>query len=209
MGRRDDDDAEAAEARLLARIPGDEAAFEAIYRRHVRRITAYAARRCATPEDVADVVAQTFVRLLRRAGTFDPGRGTVSSFLHALAASEVADHHRAGARRRRLDERVAGRTLLGDDDHTRLEQAIDARRDLADLEPALADLAPGEDAVLRLVAEGLSPAEAARRLDITPDAARARLARARRRVRDHPSRPPGAPAPRPSGAEAPRSQEVP
>jgi len=199
----DDDD-----ARLLRRIPGDEAAFEAIYRRHVRRITAYAARRCASPEDVADVVAQTFVRLLHRAGSFDPERGTVSSFLHTLAASEVADHHRAGARRRRLTDRVQGRALLGDDDHARLEQAIDARRDLADLEPALADLAPGEDAVLRLVAEGLTPAEAARSLAITPDAARARLARARRRVRDHPSRAPGAPAPRSQPADPAPSEEV-
>jgi RNA polymerase sigma factor (sigma-70 family) len=198
MGDPTDDD---TEARLMARVAVDEAAFEALYRRYVRRITAYATRRCATPDDVADVVAQTFVRLLHRSGTFDPERGTVSSFLHALAASEVADHHRAGARRRRLADRVAGRALLGEDEHARLEQTIDARRDLAALEPALADLAPGEDAVLRLVAEGLSPAEAARRLEISPDAARARLARARRRVRDHPSRPPG--------AAAPRSQEVP
>jgi RNA polymerase sigma factor (sigma-70 family) len=204
-----DGDREADEARLVARIPTDEAAFEAIYRRHVRRITAYAARRCTTPEDVADVVAQTFVRLLHRAGTFDPARGTVSSFLHALAASEVADLHRAGARRRRLADRVAGRALLGDDDHTRLEQALDARRTLAGLRPALADLAPGEDAVLRLVADGLSAADAGRSLDITPDAARARLARARRRVRDHPSRPPGAEAPRPTEADPARSQEVP
>ncbi|HEX7131556.1 MAG TPA: RNA polymerase sigma factor [Iamia sp.] len=205
MGDPTDDD---TEARLMARVAVDEAAFEALYRRYVRRITAYAARRCATPDDVADVVAQTFVRLLHRSGTFDPERGTVASFVHALAASEVADHHRAGARRRRLADRVAGRALLGEDDHARLEHAIDARRDLADLEPALADLAPGEEAVLRLVAEGLSPAEAARRLEITPDAARARLARARRRVRDHPSRPPGAPAPRPETADPACPEEV-
>jgi RNA polymerase sigma-70 factor (ECF subfamily) len=201
-------DIDAEDARLLGRIPGDEAAFEAIYRRHVRRITAYAARRCATPEDVADVVAQTFVRLLHRAATFDPERGTVSSFLHALAASEVADLHRAGARRRRLADRVRGRALLGEDDHARLEQAIDARRDLADLEPALADLAPGEDAVLRLVAEGMTAAEAARSLAITPDAARARLSRARRRLRDHPSRGSGAEAPRSTVADPARPEEV-
>jgi len=193
----------------MARVADDEAAFETLYRRYVRRITAYAARRCATPEDVADVVAQTFVRLLHRAGTFDPGRGTVSSFLHALAASEVADHHRAGARRRRLTDRVAGRALLGDDDITRLDDALDAHRSAAALAPALATLAPSEDAVLRLVAEGLSPAEAARSLAITPDAARARLARARRRVRDHVSHPPGAPAPRHDRADPAPSPEVP
>jgi len=204
-----DHDVETGEARLLARLADDEAAFEAIYRRYVRRITAYAARRCATPEDVADVVAQTFVRLLRRSSTFDPERGTVSSFVYALAASEVADHHRAGTRRRRLSDRVAGRALLGDDDHSRLERALDARREVAALEPALATLAPGEDAVLRLVADGLSPAEAARSLAITPDAARARLARARRRVRDHVSHPPGAPAPRPDRADPAPSEEVP
>ena len=196
MGERPDE-TEAAEARLLARLADDEAAFEAIYRRYVRRVTAYAARRCATPDDVADVVAQTFVRLLHRAATFDPERGPVVSFVYALAASEVADHHRGTARRQRLAGRVAGRALLTDDDIARLDEALDADRSAAALGPALATLAPSEDAVLRLVAEGLSPAEAARSLAITPDAARARLARARRRVRDHVSHPPGAPAPRP------------
>jgi len=203
------DDSDAAEARLLARLADDEVAFETIYRRYVRRVTAYAARRCATPDDVADVVAQTFVRLLRRAATFDAERGTVTSFVYALAASEVADHHRGTARRRRLAGRVAGRALLTDDDVTRLDEALDAHRSAAALAPALATLAPSEDAVLRLVAEGLSPAEAARALAITPDAARARLARARRRVRDHVSHPPGAPAPRSDQADPAPSAEVP
>lgn len=206
MGERSDDEVEAG---LMARAAHDEAAFEALYRRYVRRITAYAARRCATPEDVADVVAQTFVRLLHRSAAYDPDRGTVASFVYALAAREVADHHRARTRRRRLADRVAGRALLGDDDHARLEQVLDARRSASGLAPALAELAPGEDAVLRLVADGLTPAEAARRLAITPEAARARLARARRRVRDHLSRPPGAPAPRPALADPAPPEEVP
>jgi RNA polymerase sigma-70 factor (ECF subfamily) len=197
MGEHTDDQ---AEARLMSRVGDDEAAFEAIYRRYVRRITAYAARRCATPDDVADVVAQTFVRLLRRAGTFDPQRGTVASFVYALAASEVADHHRGAARRHRLTERIAGRALLGEDDVDRLHEALDAHRSAAELAPALATLAPGEGEVLRLVADGMSPAEAARTLAITPDAARARLARARRRVRDHASRSPGTPVLRSTAA---------
>lgn len=171
------------EATLMARLATDEVAFEAVYRRHVRSVTAYAARRCATPEDVADVVAQTFVRLLRQADRYDAERGTVVAFVHALAASEVGDQRRRHARRARLTERIAGRALLSPDDVARLEDAIDARQRADALAPALATLPAGEDAVLRLVAAGLTPSEAAGRLAISPDAARARLSRARRRLR--------------------------
>lgn len=192
------------EAALLARLATDEGAFEVVYRRYVRRVTGFAARRCGSPEDVADVVAQTFVRLLHQAHRYDPERGTVSSFVHALAASEVGDLRRRRARRDRLDRRVAGRSLLADDDVARLEEVIDARRRARAVEPALVDLPPGEDDVLRLVAAGLTPAEAAARLSISPAAARARLSRARRRVRGRLAVAPDAPASRP----LPRPEEA-
>lgn len=186
----------------MARLVDDESAFEALYRRYVRRISAFAASRGGSPEDVADIVAQTFVRLLRQSDRYDAERGTVASFVFALAASEVADHRRRTSRDRDLVERVRSRAPLTADDVSRLDDAIDAHRLAASLAPVLDELSPSEAEVLRLVASGLSTAEAARSLDITPNAARVRLARARRRVRDRLVPTPGAhAAPRPDVAD--------
>src|SRR6266508_4382278 len=125
------------DAALLSRAVGDFVALEALYRRYVRRVTAFAARRCATADDVADAVAETFDRLFRSAHRYDPDRGSVASFLFAIAESEVADQHRRVARQQALTARLRGRDLLDDDDVSRIETAIDASLSVTALEPAL------------------------------------------------------------------------
>lgn len=184
-------DSEATDADLMVRLATDEGAFEALYRRYVRRVTAYAARRCWCPEDVADAVAQTFVRVLRQVDQYDPDRGSVVSFIFTLAGSEVADVRRRDSRQRALLDRVEAPALLSPDDVSRLEEVIDARRAVSALAPALATLPLAEAEVVRLVADGLTPTEAARTLAISPNAARVRLAPARRRLRDHAAAAPG------------------
>jgi RNA polymerase sigma-70 factor (ECF subfamily) len=103
----------------------------------------------------------------------------------------VADQRRRAARQLALTTRLGdrarlrGHDLLDDDDIARIEAAIDAASSVAALTPALDALSAGEGDVLRLVADGLSPSEAAHELGITPNAARVRLARARRQIRSH------------------------
>lgn len=183
-----------SDSELLARAPDDVAALEQLYRRYVRRVAAFAARRATSPDDVADVVAQTFDRLLRSAHRYDPARGPVAAFVFAIASSEVADHYRRAARHQAVVARLAGRDLLDHDDVARIEAALDARSSIAALAEALDDLPESQGEVLRLVAAGLTPAEAADRLGITPNAARVRLAKARRHLRPEAS-PPGGPTP--------------
>ena len=178
-------DTTADDADLLDRALTDGAALEAFYRRYVRQVTGFAARRCASAADVADAVAETFDRLLRSARRYDPDRGPVASFVFAIAASTIADQHRRHARERSLVTRLRGRDLLDNDDVARIETAIDAAQALATLAPALAALPADQSEVLHLVADGLSPTEAARELGISPNAARIRLSRARSRVRTH------------------------
>lgn len=185
----------ADDAALLARAADDVDALEALYRRYVRRVAAFAARRCPSADDVADVVAGTFDRLLRYAHRYDAARGPVVAFVFAVAGSVIADQRRREARDRALVTRLSGRDLLDSDDVTRIEAAIDAALSVDELAPALECLTAGEGAVLQLVAAGLSPAEAAARLDITPNAARVRLARARQRVRSHAGIEAGTPVP--------------
>jgi RNA polymerase sigma factor (sigma-70 family) len=187
MGRSDAND----DADLLRRAADEHGALEELYRRYVRRVAGFAAQRCQSADDVADVVAETFDRLLRSAHRYDPDRGPVASFVFAIAESQVVDQRRRAARQQRLKARLVGRDLLDEDDVTRIDAALDAARSVAELEPVLATLSTGEDEVLRLVAEGLSPSEAARQLGITANTARVRLYRARRQVITHrsPTRP--------------------
>lgn len=89
-----------AGADLLAAADHDVAAFEAVYRRHVRRVTGFAASRCASAEDVADVVVQTFIRLLTAAGSYDPTRGDPAAYV--LGISPGAARTRLSRARRRV-----------------------------------------------------------------------------------------------------------
>lgn len=86
----------AGDAELLAAIPTDEAAFEAFYVRYFERVTAFAVRRCSCAADVADVVAQTFVRLLSAAPRYDPARAQPAAFVFGITANVVHELHRSG-----------------------------------------------------------------------------------------------------------------
>lgn len=167
---------------LLATAARDVAAFERLYRRYVGRVTAYAVTRCSTAADVGDVVAQTFVRLLRVGGRYDPDRGEPAAFVYAVAGSVVRDHYRGAEKQQALVHRLAGRDLLAADEIERLESAIDAARLAPAAEAALNTVTESEEEILRMVADGATPAEAALALGISPGAARGRLFRARRHV---------------------------
>src|SRR5436189_3863609 len=62
---------EPTDAQLLARLEHDREALRAFYLRHVGAVTRFLARRCRTPEDLADAVAQTFVELIGSASRYD------------------------------------------------------------------------------------------------------------------------------------------
>jgi RNA polymerase sigma factor (sigma-70 family) len=169
------------DATLLGRASADVEAFEEIYRRYVRRVTAFAVHHCRTPDDVADVVSDTFLTLLERCERYDPERGSVSTFVHSIARSKVLDHHRRARRLGRLAARAQGRRLLAPDDIARLEDALDAGHRLDALRIPMTQLSAREHQLLLLASAGLTPSEAARELGITPEAARTRLARVRRK----------------------------
>ena len=65
--------------------------FEAVDRENVRQVTAFFARRCRDPQQVADLTSQTFVEAIKSAGTYQ-GRGTPTAWLIAIARRVYADH---------------------------------------------------------------------------------------------------------------------
>ena len=82
-----------SDAELLGRSP-DPDAVEAFYRRHVDTVMRFAVRRCAGPEDVADLVSITFLEAIGAARTYDAKRGPARPWLLGIAARCLADHLR-------------------------------------------------------------------------------------------------------------------
>ncbi len=185
---------EKSDAVLLAAAASDQDAFDVFYRRHRELVLRFAVRRCATPDDVADVVAETFLAALRGASSYQPQFDTARPWLLGIARRVLLRRRRTFARRRRLMGRAAGTApRFAEDEHEAIDAAIDAARRRPLLAAAVAGLPAAEREVLELVAEAdLTPAEAARVLGLTPNAVRLRLSRARRRLRpqlDTPTQP--------------------
>ncbi|HKD96767.1 MAG TPA: sigma-70 family RNA polymerase sigma factor [Micromonosporaceae bacterium] len=174
-----------SDEQLLAAIAAGPGALPEFYRRHVAKVVGMGVRRFACPEDVADFTADVFVEVMTSASTFDPRRGRAVPWLYGVASHVAARMHRQRARDREAMLRLAGRDLLADDDHARVERRIDAARELRRVYQALHHLDAADRRLLELVAvDGLAPVDAADILGISRVALRVRLSRARRRLRE-------------------------
>lgn len=171
---------------LAAAAAGDGDAYAILFRRHVRAVTAYAARRCHNADEVADLVAETFLTALQAAHRYEPFLPTALPWLFGIERRVLFRQRRRTATRIKLTHKVAGslpRYAASEADA--IESAIDAHRLAPDIAVALDRLPDREREVLELVAyDGLTPKEAAFALGVTPNAVRLRLSRARRRMRE-------------------------
>ena len=164
---------------------GDGDAYGIFFRRHVRPITSYAVRRCNNSEEVADLVAETFMTALGAAGRYRPEMPTALPWLFGIARRVLYRQRRkaAGLVRLRVKAGNVYPRFHGSEEDA-ITSSIDAARQAPALAAALDRLPKGEREVLELVAfDGLSPSETAIVLDLTPNAARLRLSRARKRMR--------------------------
>ncbi len=177
---------EATDAELLeAASRGDPGAFALFFRRYASAVTLYGVRRCPDPEDVADLVADTFLIALQAAGRYIPESDTALPWLFGIARRVLARHRRRTAGAARLFIKASNtQVLFSPSEEDEVASAIDAARQGPALEEALTHLTLGEREVLELVAyDGLTPSEAALVLNLSANAARLRLSRARRHLR--------------------------
>jgi RNA polymerase sigma-70 factor (ECF subfamily) len=162
-------------------MPGqDETArrrrFEALYAQHHAQILGYALRRLDSPDEAADVLAETFLVAWRRLDAVPEGDRSCL-WLYGVARRVVANHRRGQHRRSQLADR--------------LREELAARLPLAQapgegtaLAVAFRSLSDDDRELLALQGwEGLAPAEIATVLGCSQNAARIRLHRARRRLR--------------------------
>lgn len=164
---------QAADASLLERFLtcSDEAAFEALVRRHGPMVLGVCRRVLGNPEDAEDAFQATFLVLAKKAASVR-NRGVLSNWLYGVAHRTALHARRAVMRRRQKEACVMPPQSAGAD-------AWDGLREVLDLE--LARLPDKYRAVLVLCdLEGKTRREAARQLGLPEGTLASRLASARR-----------------------------
>ncbi len=169
---------------LIARAKaGDRAAFDDLVRATYSRVHGLALRLTGNEHDADDVVQDTYVRAYRGLRKFR-GDARFSTWLHRITANSASTL--MGRRQRHRHDDIdavidlADRREANDPEYLLQNDAVGVRlrRALENLPERLRNVV-----VLRDI-HGLSHREIAERLDISEAAAKVRLHRARRRLRD-------------------------
>ena len=178
----EDPPAPAGTARAGPRAPSRLDRFEEVYRREFGAVAAYFARRCQSPQLIADLTADTFVAAIRSFADFE--RQRLSSRAWAIGlARRVYGRYRGSDPRCERDP-ASLRLLLDRAEERELMWRIEVERSSRELLERL-DRMPrlDRDAVELVEICGLDAEEAARELAMPVAALRVRLLRGRARLR--------------------------
>ena len=161
---------------LIAQVArGQQTALGALYDRHGGLLLAVLTRVLRDTQEAEDVLHEVFLEVWQHAGDFDPGRGSVRSWLVMRARSRGLDRWRVLVRQRGLPQESL---LLSDASSTETADNLSVRR-------ALSNLAPELRALLELgYFEGMSSAEIAAHEGIPIGTVKSRVARALAELRD-------------------------
>ena len=172
--------AAADEAALVARVAaGDRGEpLAALYDRYARRLYGLGVHVLGDHGLAEELVQETFVRLWRSSGRYDPARASVRTFLFTLARRAAIDLHRRRAARPQTAPLHEHDALSSDDAFEQLLLGLDVRT-------ALDALSPKHREVLELhVLAGLTQAQVAERLELPLGTVKTRTFYALRALRD-------------------------
>lgn len=165
-----DDDA----AAVAAMARGDSLGLAALYTRYAATMLATARRILGDPRAAEDVVHDVFLEAWRQAVTYDPGRGTVRTWLLVRLRSRALDRCRAAVLRRTVAEPPDTA------DHDDASELPDHQR----LRAVLRDLPSDQRAVLEhAYFAGLSASEIAAELRIPIGTVKSRLGAGLKKLR--------------------------
>ena len=147
---------------------GEESALRAVVDRYAGDVLR-AARRVLRDASLAEEAAQdAFVHLWRRPGSFDPGRGSLKTFLSTIARNKAIDL----VRKEEARERVRGSLPPGTPDRALFDD-VDNRAELRHAFRSLTDIQ--REALYLAYFEGLSYRQVAHALGVPEGTAKTRL----------------------------------
>lgn len=181
------DHGESSETLAVAAAGGDRDSLSALYARHHRplwgRVHARVGRDHALTDDVT---GEVWARVVARISTYDPQQRRFTVWLNRVADHVVVDAARARTRRdaRAVRAHILTHGYTEPASGVCPERAALAAVDAADLAAAVAELPSRARTVLELtVQQGMSSADAATVLGMTPAAVRQARSRALRALR--------------------------
>jgi RNA polymerase sigma-70 factor (ECF subfamily) len=175
--------ADTDDADLVRRLRRDPASLEEFYRRHVRSLARYIARRVGDTEVAADLVAAAFLTAMESADRYDATRGRPGAWLYGITNNLIAAEARRRATEFRTLARLGGQRVPAPDEFDRVEEQLDAHLRAGGVAEVLEVLPTAERELVHLLLHGdFTVSEAARALGIRPATARMRLSRARNRL---------------------------
>ncbi|WP_228011013.1 RNA polymerase sigma factor [Nonomuraea phyllanthi] len=170
------------DSEIVAASSTDPEAFGELFRRHAPRLHAYIKRRLGrTLAD--DIVAEAFATAFRQRGRFD-GRSEFAAWLWGIASNLIARHHRQETRMFRAFART-GVEPAEDGVAELVSDRVRAAAHGPRLAKALAALSSQDRSAILLLAWGdLSYAEIAEILDLPLGTVKAKIHRARMKLRN-------------------------
>jgi RNA polymerase sigma-70 factor, ECF subfamily len=157
-----------------------------LYERYARVLLVFFQRRVDDPEIAVDLMSDTFTIALERSPQF---RGStddqLSGWLWSIAQSVLREHERRDESARRGARRLGReRRALTDREIERIEELAASEQLREAVNRSLDRLPPEQREAVRLrVVEGMSYAQIAARLGLTPSGTRTRVTRAMRNLR--------------------------
>lgn len=188
LRRTSGDPAQVDDVTLIAQIgAGDSAALSLLYDRYARLVFGLALRVLGSREQAEDLVQETFWRVWRRSGTFQPQRGQVSAWITGIAHNLVIDELRR--------QRARPSPVYEDEDRPVLRELEDTRSDVVGaaldgemrrlLDTALERIPSEQREVIELAYfAGLSQSEIAERLQNPIGTVKTRARLALQKLRD-------------------------
>lgn len=169
-----------SDAELMGRVAsGDRgAALEELVRRYSAQIFGLGVRLHGDRGTAEELVQDTFVRVWRSADRYDPNRGSVRTFVYAIARRAAIDQHRRVASRPLPTVEQLDDAADGGEEYERLMTGLDVRA-------ALQTLPEKHRETLELVYdEDLSGPQVAERLQIPVGTVKSRAHHALRALRE-------------------------
>lgn len=167
---------------LVQRIAdGDLLALSALYDRHSQAIYSHAFHLLGDAAEGEDALEETFWRVWRRAGGYDPSVPDVATWLLMICRQRATERLRT--RKRTLDHLLEDTTGLGPGETG--QSGDQPSRDRGRIASALAAIPADQRTVLELAFfRGMAPADVASVTKQSPETARTRLRVAMRKLRD-------------------------
>lgn len=171
---------------MLRHGQGDAGAFDVLVSRHKGRVFGLLRRMGLPAPRAEEVLADVFLKLHRAAPRYEP-TARFTTFLHTVAwraAVNALDKARHQPDRGVAEAHLLEQAAAPSAPSTNPERALDTRRAFDRLDRELAELPEGHRAAFVLYyAEGMSCADVADALDISPAEAKGRLAYSRKLLR--------------------------